>query len=438
MQAFQGDAARNADGVKLNHHHLRIVLLCAIVAMLDGFDTQSIAYVAPRIGQEWHLAPAAFGNVFGAGLLGLAIGAFVFSLAADRFGRRIVLLLCVALFAVFSVATASAASLQNLMLLRLATGLGLGGAMPNIIALTNEYAPARIKATLVTVMFCGFPLGSTVGGLLTAPLIEHHGWHWVFWAGGALPFVLLPILAWGLSESARFLAARPGREAQAAATLARISPEISSAEFIASVRAENSAGRGGFPVAELFLHGRVKKTVLVWLAFFMNLLVMYFLVNWLPSLLKQLGLPLSISIMSTALLNLGGVVGGVVLGQMIDRANPYLVLGVAYAAAAALIGVIAMAGANVALLLSAAAGCGFGVVGAQIGLNAVTANAYPTAVRSTGIGWALGVGRIGSILGPTIGGLLLGLGWAPRDLLLAAILPSLIAAGAVLALGRRA
>ncbi|MDB5437773.1 MAG: pcaK, partial [Caulobacteraceae bacterium] len=214
--------------------------------------------------------------------------------------------------------------------------------------------------------------------------------------------------------------------------------ELSAPAFIAAVQAENSAvDRARFPVSELFMHGRAARTLLVWLAFFMNLLVMYFLVNWLPSLLKQLGLPLSISIMSTALLNFGGVVGGVVLGRLIDRANPYLLLGAAYAFAAACIGVLALAGAHVALLLSAATACGFGVVGAQIGLNAITANAYPTAVRSTGIGWALGVGRIGSILGPTIGGLLLGLGWAPRDLLLAAILPSLIAAGAVLSLGRR-
>ncbi|WP_199743481.1 MFS transporter [Caulobacter sp. 602-1] len=434
---MQSEPGAGIDPVRFGPFQVGIAALCALVAMLDGFDTQSIAYVAPRIAEDWHLAPSAFGPIFGAGLLGLTIGAFVLSSAADRFGRKIIILLSVAIFGIFALLTARVRTMDELLALRVLTGIGLGGAMPNIIALTNEYAPARYKATLVTVMFCGFPLGSTIGGLVTAPLIADHGWTWVFLLGGAMPLALLPVLAWLLPESARFLALRPGQEPRIAAILRKASPELSVEAFVASVRAESQGSQTPrFPVAALFAEGRAGRTILVWTAFFMNLLVMYFLVNWLPSLLKSLGLPLKTAILSTALLNLGGVVGGVVLGRLIDRRDPYLILSAAYFAAALFIAVIALAGPNTALLLAAATACGFGVSGAQIGLNAVTANAYPTAIRSTGIGWALGVGRIGSILGPTIGGALLALGWTPQSLLLTAIAPALVAALAVFALRR--
>lgn len=178
-------------------------------------------------------------------------------------------------------------------------------------------------------------------------------------------------------------------------------------------------------------------TALLWLAFFMNLLVMYFLVNWLPSLLKELGLPLGVAILSTAILNLGGVIGAIILGRLIDNRDPYLVLGSAYAASALFIAVVAFAGANLWVLLMGAFLAGFGVVGAQIGVNAVAAAVYPTSMRSTGVGWALGVGRIGSIIGPLAGGLLLGMGWTVQSIILTAVLPALIASGAIYALRRK-
>jgi AAHS family 4-hydroxybenzoate transporter-like MFS transporter len=413
-----------------------IVGWCALVAMLDGFDTQAIAYVAPSIAAAWQVESAGFGPIFGAGLLGLTIGALTFSPLADRFGRKALILLCVALFGIFSLLTASAQSLNELMMYRVLTGIGLGGAMPNIIALTNEYAPARMKATLVTVMFCGFPLGSMLGGFISVPLIQAYGWQSVFIAGGVVPLALVPLLFFFLPESIRFLAMRPGAEPAVKRILAKIDASASSEAFIAASRARSGVvGQPRrFPVFALFDEGRARRTGLVWTAFFANLLVMYFLVNWLPSLVHGAGFPLDIAILSTALLNLGGVVGGIVLGRLIDRRNPYLILGGAYAGAAVCIALIASSGSNVVLLLGFSTLAGVGVSGAQIGLNAVTAASYPTEIRATAIGWALGIGRVGSILGPVIGGLLLGIGWSPAELLLAAVVPALIAAAAVLAL----
>jgi AAHS family 4-hydroxybenzoate transporter-like MFS transporter len=421
------------DGARFGRPQLLIAALCALVALLDGFDTQSIAFVAPMIAEQWRLSPASFGPIFGIGLLGLTIGAFVLGPAADRFGRKAIILLSIGIFGVFALLTAWAASVPELMLLRFLTGIGLGGAMPNIIALTSEYAPARLKATLVTVMFCGFPLGSTLGGLISAPLIAQHGWPAVFLLGGVLPLLLLPVLVIALPESARFLATRPGTEAKVAAIVARLGLVPAATPALAAAVPDSQ----GFPVFALFRDGRARMTALLWLAFFMNLLVMYFLVNWLPSLLRAGGQPIDIAILATAILNAGGVVGGIVLGQAIDRFQPHAALGGSYLAAAACIAVAATHATELPLLLAAIFFAGFGVVGAQIGMNALVAATYPTEMRATAVGWALGVGRVGAIFGPVAGGWLLAAGWTSQSLVLAAAAPAVCAGLAVLALRQR-
>lgn len=433
LEATGGSAV--VDRAKFGSLQFGVTALCFVIAMLDGFDTQSIAFVAPRIAEDWGLTPAAFGPIFSAGLVGLTIGAFVLSPAADKFGRKTIILISTAIFGIFALLTAFAADMQQLLIYRLLTGIGLGAAMPNIIALTSEYAPQRLRATLVTVMFCGFPLGSTIGGLGSTWLIANWDWHSVFVVGGVLPLLLLPVLYFFLPESVRFLVARDAPEAKIAPIVKRIDAAASTQSFIQGLKDENSSAAKGFSVFQLFREGRAPITGLLWVAFFMNLLVMYFLVNWLPTLLKGAGLPLSLAILSTATLNLGGVVGAIALGRLIDKRSPYIVLGAAYAASAAFIAVIAFGGINLPVLLVGAALSGFGVVGAQIGCNALAASVYPTAIRATGVGWALGVGRIGAIVGPLVGGMLLAAAWSPQNIILMAVIPALIASVAVLALG---
>ena len=412
-----------------------ILALCAWIALLDGFDTQAIAYVAPVIAEQWGIPMAGFGPIFGAGLAGLTVGAFVLSPAADRFGRKCVILLSVLLFGIFAVITARATTLNELLIYRFLTGLGLGGAMPNIIALTSEYAPKRMRAVLIAIMFCGFPLGSTVGGLVSSPLINSFGWQSVFVVGGILPLVTLVALFIWLPESIRYLVARGAKDERIARLVAKLDPSIpQNAESRYVIHGPRAVG---FPVAKLFQEGRAPMTVLLWVAFFMNLLVMYFLVNWMPSLLKASGLPLNVAILSTAVLNAGGVVGAIVLGRFVDRLDPYLVLGSAYSASALFIAGIAMGSANLWILMIATFLAGFGVVGSQIGMNALAAGLYPTAIRSTGVGWALGVGRIGSIIGPLAGGILLSFGWNAQSVVLIAAIPALLAGMAVIVLRGR-
>ena len=435
--ASMGEGGGNAviDRAKFGPLQFGVTALCFIIAMLDGFDTQSIAFVAPKIAEEWGLSPSEFGPIFAIGLLGLTVGAFALSPAADKFGRKTVILVSTLIFGLFALLTAFAGSMTELLIYRFVTGIGLGAAMPNIIALTSEYGPARLRATLVTVMFCGFPLGSTIGGLISTGLIANYGWESVFLVGGVLPLLLLPVLYFLLPESVRFLVAKGAPEAKIAPIVKKIDANASGAEFIEGLKHEQSSAAKGFSVFQLFREGRTPVTLLLWVAFFMNLLVMYFLVNWLPTLLKGAGLPLSMAILSTAILNLGGVVGAIALGRMIDRFSPYIVLGTAYAASAAFIALLAFGGTNLTVLLVGAALSGFGVVGAQIGCNALTAAVYPTNIRATGVGWALGVGRIGAIVGPLVGGVLLGAGWTPQSLILLAVVPAVVASLAVFVLG---
>lgn len=424
MEALQIRGTHGEDAAPITRLHILVTVLCGLVALLDGFDTQSIAFVAPVIAGAWHRSSASFGPVFGAGLMGLTLGAFILSPVADRFGRKTIILLAMTIFGGFAAATALASSMNELLVYRLLTGFGLGAAMPNIIALTSEYAPLRLRATLVTIMFCGFPLGSTLGGLISTPLIAAFGWPAIFILGGVLPLLLLPFVAIWLPESARFLAAK--------GDVRRVSENSERVGGVPAAVLEEPAS--GMPVLQLFRAGRARVTCLLWLAFFMNLLVMYFLVNWLPSLLRASGQPLEIAILSTSLLNLGGVAGAIVLGRVLDRLSPPLVLGTAYLGAALFIGVAALGASILPVLLPAVFLAGFGVVGAQIGMNAMTAGIYPTAIRATGVGWALGVGRIGAIIGPVAGGLLLADGWTAEPLVLAAVAPALVAAAAVFGL----
>jgi MFS transporter, AAHS family, 4-hydroxybenzoate transporter len=382
----------------------RVVVLCALVAACDGFDTQAIAFVAPAISKDWAVPPPQFGAIFSAGLVGLALGAFLFGSLADRVGRKSVILFCVALFGLSSMLTTLSSDMAALAVWRLITGLGLGGVLPNLIATTNEVGSPRHKNMLVMLMFCGFPLGATIGGLVSAPLIEAYGWHSVFIVGGVLPLVLLPLLYLFLPKPSRLVSR---------------SPEA-----------------GANNIAQLFRDGRAVPTLLIWTAFFSNLLVMYFLVNWLPSLLSIAGSSLSVATLSTALLNLGGIVGAIVLSRLINGPRGLLVLAGAYGVAAAALLLIARADGNIPILLAGAGLAGAVIVGGQIAMNAATASFYPAQIRSTGIGWALGIGRIGSIVGPLLGGLLLGAGWQGTSAVMFAIIPTLIAACALLGVRR--
>jgi len=429
------DVTRLIDQQKISRFQIMVAGLCAAVVFMDGFDAQAIGYVAPTLSAAWKLQKGALGPVFGAGLFGLMLGALILGPVADRVGRKPVIVVSVLWFGICTLLTVTADSLNSLLVWRFLTGLGLGGAMPNAIALTSEYSPQRSRATMVMVMFMGFSLGSAIGGLIAAQFISKYGWTAVFWLGGIVPIVLTPVLLFVLPESVRLLALRGTEDQRIRGFLARINPDLrlEQAHFVISEEHPR-----GFTVKHLFTEGRAPATILFWIMFFMNLLDIYFLAAWLPTVINNAGLSVELAVLTSTMLQVGGTIGVLVLSRFLDRRNPYFVLGATYFCAAIFIAAIGSGGASIALLIPAIFAAGFCVVGAQTGSNALVSIFYPTFIRSTGVGWALGIGRIGSIIGPVLGGFMLSAEWHIPTIFFAGAVPVLIATCAVLILGQLA
>jgi AAHS family 4-hydroxybenzoate transporter-like MFS transporter len=408
----------------------RVIMLCALVVLIDGLDTQVIGYLGPALSAEWQIPRERLGPVFSASLVGLMAGLLLVGALADRYGRRFCLLFSVSLFAVFTLLTAFAQGTGDLMLWRFFAGIGLGGAMPNALALTGEYCPRRLRATLTILMFCGFSLGSILGGVLAAALLDSFGWRAVFLVGAALPLLLLPLLLWALPESLQFLLVRRQQVSAVHTLLQRMNPRHDTTSALLQRAAEQQ-----LPVALLFTNGRRHATLLLWLVFFCNLMVFYFLQNWLPTLFTDAGLGQQQAVLMSTLISWGGIAAGLLSGPLMDRYNPCLVLAGLYAAGTVF--VAAMGQASTGLLALATFCAGFCVSGAQKSVNALAVLYYPVDMRSTGVGWALGIGRFGSILGPVVGGWLLSWGWSYASLMQLAALPMLVAAGAITLLGVR-
>jgi len=428
------DVSELIDRHKVGGFQRLVALLCALAVFMDGFDTQMVGYVLPAIAKSLAVPPAAMTPMVVSGLVGLMLGALGFGIIADRIGRKSVIVFCLLVFGIGMLLTPSAGSVRGLMGWRFLTGLGLGGAMPLAIALTAEYAPQRSRATVVMTMFFGFSLGAAVAGFATAALIQRLGWPAVFYAGGALPLLLVPVLMAALPESIRVLALRGTESARLARLLTRIDPAGRYSERTRFVIAEEKAG--GVPVRHLFRERRARSTVLLWVMFFMNLLCIFFLATWLPTVITSRGLTLGFAAAATAMMQIGGCIGTLCFGPLVDRFGAFVVLGITYIGAALFIMLIGNSGVAAALIVLTTFGAGFCVVGGQNAMNALASTLYPTYIRSTGVGWALGIGRIGTMVGSALGGALLALKLPIPTVFGIAALPALCAAAASFALGR--
>jgi MFS transporter, AAHS family, 4-hydroxybenzoate transporter len=429
------DVAEFIDQQPVGGFQIRLLLICAAVLFLDGFDTQAIGYVAPALAREWGLTKAALGPVFSAGLFGLMIGALLFGPLADRIGRKKIIVSSVIAFGIGTLITAFVQGADALLAMRFLTGLGLGGAMPNAIAMTSEFNSRRRRATMVMIMFCGFSVGAALGGFLAAALIPTFGWRSVFIVGGVAPLLLVPVLAWRLPESVRFLVLTGRARQRVAELLALIAPKASFAPATQFVVHEPELS--GIPVQHLFKGGRTLVTLLLWVVFFMSLLDLYFLSNWLPTVLNDLGASISEAAVIGSMLQVGGIVGTFALGSIVDRFS-FRALALVYFIAVFAVGAIGQVGHSAVLVTIAIFAAGFCIVGGQIAANALAAAFYPTSIRATGVGWALGIGRIGSIVGPLVGGALLSMKWSAAEVFIVAAVAALCAALAAFSLSRLA
>ena len=405
-----------------------VIALCFLVVAIDGFDTAAIGFIAPALRAQWGVTPAQLAPLFGAGLFGLMVGAFIFGPLADKWGRKPVLVATTIFFGLATLASALATNVEALVTLRFVTGLGLGGAMPAAITLTSEFCPEQRRSSLVTIMFCGFTIGSACAGLAASHVVSAYGWQGLLVLGGVLPLALSLVLIAVLPESIRYLVLKQAPQEKVRALLVRITGEDPGEEASFS----GTAKPAGSPVPELFRNSLAPGTVLIWITFFMSLLVFYLLSSWLPLLITTAGFSMANASLMAATLATGGTVGAVVIGRLMDRFDPHRVLALAYLLAG---GFVMLLGATVGtpwLLVASIFGAGFGVAGAQVGVNALAAAYYPTAIRATGVSWANAVGRTGSVLGSMVGGFLLSLGWDLTTVFSVAAGPLFIAAAAML------
>lgn len=423
IKAFIDDRAISA-------YQWLLVALCFLVVTADGMDVAIMGFVAPSIIHDWGISRPAFGLVMSAAPIGLVIGALTAGPASDRIGRKWVLITSIFLFGIFTIATAFTQSPATMALLRLLTGIGLGAAMPNTTTLLSEYAPQRKRALLITIMFTGFNLGSALIGFAAGWLIPTHGWRTVLIFGGVLPLALIPLQAWLLPESARLLAVRGVASARIGAILGRVTgTRFSGDEVFVSNEPPLPTRK---PIGVLFAHGYGATTVALWITYFMGLLVIYLLTGWLPTLMKDAGLTVSTAANVTAMFQIGGTIGAILVGWMMDKVRPAPVISAAYIGGGLCVLALGWIGAMSSSLTLVVFLAGFCMSGAQTGLNAFAPSRYPTVARATGVSWMLGVGRFGSIFGSAIGGALLGLGWQFGGILAMLAVPATLAAIAIL------
>lgn len=415
------------DARPLTSFQVRLVIMAFAMLVMDGYDVQAVGYVAPVLSELWSLERGAFGPVFGVGLVGLTIGSLVFAPISDRIGCRPVLIGCTLLYGASTLATALADSWWPFLALRFITGIGLGSAMPSTIALVSDYSPTRFRNLMVIVGLGGFAIGGALAGFVAALIIPRFGWSSVFVIGGTVPLLAIPFLMRWLPEALPRLLADPAPHSR----LARVVSELVPGWVIpklAQVGPESKKVR--FPVAVLFDKAYVIQTMLFWIVFFCNILLVYFFVNWIPTIVRSAGQTLELANVASGAFQLSGIAGGLLLAYAADRTRrPQVVLCFAYVCGAIFCFLFgSVAGASAYAVIGSACSAGFFIVGGNGVLNVFAGNYYPAAIRATGVGWGIGVGRFGAILGPVVGGMLISLGVSMETLFSIFAVPALLAA----------
>jgi AAHS family 4-hydroxybenzoate transporter-like MFS transporter len=400
------DVTTLIDRGSFGSYQLQIVILCALVALLDGADTTSIAIAAAPISAKLSVPIGKLGVIFAASTLGAAVGAMAFGPFADRFGRKRLLIAATVLFGAFTLLTAQADTFADITLYRFFAGIGLGGATPCFLALVSEYVPSRLRGTVVTVLWAGFPLGIMVGGFFNSYLVTAFGWEAIFRVGGVLPMLLAILLAVALPESLQFLILRHSTPGNAVAIVRRLTHEVTGSATILTAASTRLAS---VPVKQLFTEGRAASTLLLWVPFFTSFGVLAVVVFFTPTLLRSAGGPAAVS--AGALVNgfhgFGALLGMAVAGRLLQRNGPVVTLstGLLIGAICTVLLGYSVSMTPLAALATAMIGLFVGTAGA--GSIATAVLLYPTPIRATGIGWGMGIGRAGQAVAPLIASWLL-------------------------------
>ena len=389
--------------------HVKLVLWSVLIALFDGYDIGAIALAAPHLVRDWHLAPAALGPVLAASLVGILFGSMLFGWIGDRYGRKAALVGSLLLFGVSTWAAAHATDLTQMFWLRLVAGLGIGGVIPNMIAINIESAPRQSRAKLGLIATGLVPLGGALPGFVSAVLVPRYGWPILFLIGGIVPVVIAIAAFFWMPESIKYMTIRPGQRQNLLRLIQRLSPGYVVPEGASFVIEDERQ----FPSANpkyLFRDGLQVITPLLWLLFALNLMGYFFLLSWTPTLLVAAKLPPATAALTSASLQVGGTVGTLLLIGWLNR-RQFLAISILLFVAVPVVssvGYVGVDGSKAGLLLASFL-AGFCVLGVQSGINVCGALVYPTSLRALGSGWELGIGRLGSIVGPLAGALFVAL-----------------------------
>jgi len=416
------------DERSLSPLQILIIVMSALVVWLDGYHIQSMSLVVPTLSKEWSVKTTDFKLVMSSALIGILFGSAFIASMGDRWGRRRVLIISMVIVGLSSIGTGYATSVVHLIIWRFLTGLGLGASIPNATALTSDYVPAKRRAALVTLMFSGISIGAFTSSYIAPPIVAAFGWRGMFTIGGAVPLVMCLLLAVTIPESIRLLVERVPGDPRIPKILARLAPGIDAQNVYAAKKQEVKRQS----VVELFSRVYKKGTLLLWSVFVVNMFILYLLVLWLPTLLSAQGWSPSQAMRGTGIIQIGGVAGGFILSWFVDRGktvistiSAYAITGIAFG----LFGFLPSSGFSWWILLFIV---GSGISGGQFVLNALAAGYYPPMIRSTGVGWAYSIGRIGAVLSGYAGGKILEMKVEPFAVLGLLVIPVVMCIGGVL------
>lgn len=415
------DVTRLIDEQKIRWFNIRLVLLCFIIVLTDGYDIGAAAFAAPALVKEWGLNRAELGPLFSAGLIAGLIGPPLLGFFADRIGRKIAIVGGALFFGVFTLASVVATSLPTLIALRFIAGIGIAGVLPIAVALNNEFAPRRLRATMIVLMFCGVTFGGGLPGVVAANFMAEYGWQVLFWVGGLLPILAAILLAVSLPESPKFLALHEARHGDLAKLVREIRPDMPvspDTQFV--IRGEEN--RAQFSMKALFAGRLALITPLFWISNAVNLMIFYFVNQWMPTLLSGAGVSVQHAAIATTLFQFGGTLGGVVIMRPLDKFG-FIPVPILFACAIPVMACIGLPGLSEPTIMALIAAAGFCLLGLQFGNIALESNVFPTYIRSWGVGSCFAAGRVGAVIGPLVGGLLVARHVSLRDMFFIASVP---------------
>lgn len=422
------------DGQRIRGFNIALLVWSFLTMFADGFDLNSLGFAAPDLARLWGVERQDMGPVLSANLAGIFIGAPLLGWLGDKYGRRPVIIGGTLLYGVMTLIMAWTTTMEQMMVLRFIAGIGIGGIMPNTISLNSELTPKKFRSTLIVLMFLGITTGSTGVGLVAAYFMEDYGWQIIFHSGGVLPVVIAFCLWFTLPESLKYLATRPDRQRELVATARKMRPDL---EIADDARFENPpivVGSEGH-ISELFKGSLALITPLLWVCFCIALMANFFLNNTLPLIYDQYGVDRQDAAFIATMYHAGGIFGGLLISAVLDRMG-FSIVALLFAIALPSVALLGLDGMHFAGMASMAGIAGIAILGAQFGNNAAAGLIYPTTVRAKGVGLALSIGRVGSIVGPMVGAQLLGMNLTMQNLFLLACTPILIGLVAAVILSR--